>query len=875
MLLISGPAASGKTSICLDRLRQSLKARQTGAILLVPTTTMAEHLRNELVREGLTFSPSTITTFTKFASTFFGAAKAVNTAALELIVEEALNQNQLTSYGGVREFAGFRRTLVRSLEEFATGGGDDDLLAQCGADPDLQLIHADVTAQLKRRGLHWRSTLLRAAAVRIAAEGANGTSRIWLAGFFSFTPPELEVLEALSNKVELTIALTNWEGAQRSLTALRRFAKHEHTTVTPPNRSHRTLVKAPSLDRETAEIARRIIEHIDQGRQFRDIGIILRSQVPYAASVQTALERFGIPYRLYFGDPLTTNATSRYLLGLVDAMLSGWEHQSTLAALRLPGSPLRGADRFEYAVLKNLPGAGLQPLCSYAAGESTYFDNLEKLTPWVGQRFSPIAWAARFAQLRSLVESPPIREPVDRQTSILWREQSLALDEFDKCLKETSEALSPEAPLTCQHFLTALRTVLTTHTLRNIDRRRNVVHVIDAFEARQWKLPIVFVPGLLEKQFPHYQSENPVLPDTVRRRLQNAGIPLRTSREREQDERFLFDIALSRATHEVILSYPELNAKGDENLPSFFLKFAEPYQQTQALECRPQSKRPRSPEPYPSLYDEALRAHVAAHQTKASASRIEMFLQCPFQFFASHTLKLKEAPTLPEERLNPMVQGNIAHKTLEHHYGQHLPLDQAFNEAFETACQSEGVQDSYRTEAVRLDLLHNVRLLLAEGPDVGARSHYELPFRLLLDDITVSGVIDRIEIDAQGRASVFDYKYRSKERLGAIKRQWDNGALVQAGLYAMAAQSEGLQVHSVHYLGFKREYSQNGWNREGLIAIIQQAKERTLTAVQQLRDGRIEPLALDDDKCRYCAFSMACRKEAYAMHRVAVKGATS
>ena len=198
-------------------------------------------------------------------------------------------------------------------------------------------------------------------------------------------------------------------------------------------------------------------------------------------------------------------------------------------------------------------------------------------------------------------------------------------------------------------------------------------------------------------------------------------------------------------------------------------------------------------------------------------------------------------------------------------------MDQAVETAFRNECAAARIPDSYRTEAVRLDLLHNVRLLYHDGRlPQGAHSRFEEPFAIEVAGVHISGKIDRIEVDAQGKATVVDYKYRSKERMGATKRHWEQGALVQAGLYSLAVQRMGYQPATVVYCGFKREVALCGWS-EGpeLVQIIQEAKERTLTVVQQLRDGRIEPLALDEDKCRYCGYANACRKETYAMSRTA------
>jgi hypothetical protein len=55
MLLVTGPAGSGKTAFVLDRFREALRAGNDAIRLLAPTATMAQHLQNRLAREGFVF----------------------------------------------------------------------------------------------------------------------------------------------------------------------------------------------------------------------------------------------------------------------------------------------------------------------------------------------------------------------------------------------------------------------------------------------------------------------------------------------------------------------------------------------------------------------------------------------------------------------------------------------------------------------------------------------------------------------------------------------------------------------------------------------------------------------------------------------------
>ena len=56
-----------------------------------------------------------------------------------------------------------------------------------------------------------------------------------------------------------------------------------------------SIVRAPGIERECEEIARRILEQTAAGRPFREIGIIVRAAEIYVPILGSALERFGDP----------------------------------------------------------------------------------------------------------------------------------------------------------------------------------------------------------------------------------------------------------------------------------------------------------------------------------------------------------------------------------------------------------------------------------------------------------------------------------------------------------------------------------------------------------------------------------------------------
>jgi len=76
---------------------------------------------------------------------------------------------------------------------------------------------------------------------------------------------------------------------------------------------------------------------------------------------------------------------------------------------------------------------------------------------------------------------------------------------------------------------------------------------------------VVFVCGMIERHFPQYHREDPLLGDAGRRR---AG--LKTSSDLQREERSLFDLAVTRATEQVILSYPRFDETARRRCPPCF-----------------------------------------------------------------------------------------------------------------------------------------------------------------------------------------------------------------------------------------------------------------------------------------------------------------
>jgi ATP-dependent helicase/DNAse subunit B len=808
----------GKTATVVDEFREALRAGDGGVRLLVPTATMAEHLQHRFAREGFVFRPSLIQTLSGFVQTITPELRQAPDAVLYLLVEDAVRRVGRAEFARVAGMAGFSASLSRTVLEFASAGCDSGRLAERLPEAPLAAaflaVYREVDAELERRGLVLRARRLQIAAERIDAGGLPGIHRVWLDGFHALPDPELRLIAALERHSAVT--LTTEDGARHPAVA---------------------IVRAPKVERECDEIARRIVEQAEAGRPFREIGVIVRPADAYVPILRATLERFGIPARFYFDEDLDRVAEVRHVSASVEAMLGGWDHAATLAALRLaPGfENSRAMDAFDHKVREGMPRSGLDGLRAVTANERllALIERVASVEEWRTLTVEPQEWAKRVAAWSG-------HEP------------------FAKALDEAAVALEGRGAIGLTEFWRAAKAVVRLTRLHPKDSRRNVVNVLSAPEARQWALPVVFVCGLVEKQFPQFHRQDQFFPDAARRALNGAGVRVRTAAQFEEEERQLFDAAVSRATLSVVLTYPEFDGRGDRNLPSLFLEaFAIP--PVESVAVRPAPRLTLGPAGCGEIRAPRLLDEIGARSARLSPSGLESFLQCPFQYFGGRMLRLKSPPARPEERLDFLTQGNIVHEVLKEWWTDRRDIVAVFEDVFARVAAAKGILMRYQTERARNQMLDDLRRFAAEAEEAAPEVFSEKEFEYALDGVTISGKIDRIDV-RDGWATVIDYKYSNATN---TKAKISNESLLQAPLYLLAAERTfGYRAAGMYYLGLKGGVERADW--PVVSGWEMRAGERTLAIVAEIRSGRVEVRPTDPDKCRFCDVSDVCRVETSA-----------
>lgn len=645
------------------------------------------------------------------------------------------------------------------------------------------------------------------------------------------------------------------------------------------------LFRARTPDQEAGEIARRILEMAGGGRRFRDIGILVRSPEPYLALLEAALSRYGIPYRSYFPQRLAGEAGPRFVSAVIDALLSSWDHDKVLTALKLAGD-WEGLDGFDWKVRSKMPQRGLASLQEMAEGRiAALLARFAALDEWSSITIPPSEWAERIEAIVDWRQPVAVGPTPHRDAILLWKRDLAAMAALPPVLREAAGSLPP-VPVGLREYWHAATVALAAAPLRVPDGRHNVVHVMSVYEARQWELPVVFVCGLVEKQFPRHHPQNPFFPDAARRQLQNRGIRVPATGDLDEEERFLFRFAATRATESLVLSYPESDVRAAPNLRSSFLDLEEV---PVGSAIRPRPVRAARLGDRRDIEDPGLLGYLRAKTATMSPSSLEGFLDCPFQYFARRTLGLDTRPLRPDDRLDFLLQGTIVHMALSR-WKPGLDPERVFDTVFQEICREKAVPEGYKAESIRQRLLDDVRRYLNDNrlpprADSIVEQQFSLP---VAGDLVVRGRIDRIDRQSDGSLIVIDYKYSPAQRV--LQKTRDETRL-QGPLYAMAAaRALDARVDAMVYCSLRadtqrKEITYAGWTAEGVNLIpraepltpewIEQGVERAYETVLEVRSGRISAAPSDRDLCRRCEMRDVCRLEAAGAAGIPQEAATT
>ncbi len=342
------------------------------------------------------------------------------------------------------------------------------------------------------------------------------------------------------------------------------------------------LFSAPNPYVEAEMIAREFRRiHDAGGFSWDDFGIILRTQGDYAPILSAVFERYAIPLGADGPEKLDQNPLMKTILHLLDIFCDGWQREDVLAFIK---SSYTAPDKIAADALRRRARAA-----RVRSGRGAWLALAEKLTD------TPLAMAGETLRLIADCEDAGFPE---RGDSLQFAEgiRQAAKDIFGMTQRaETGETLRRErdraAWAEADTVMAAVAQMAAMAGRESVPlpefcgRLREawggasslampegeMARVMEPYESRERPLRVAAVMGMTERVFPRRINEDPFLRDAERAALRRAaGLDLEEERDRADDERLFFYLAVTAPSEALILSYPRSSDNSD-TLPSFYL----------------------------------------------------------------------------------------------------------------------------------------------------------------------------------------------------------------------------------------------------------------------------------------------------------------
>jgi ATP-dependent helicase/DNAse subunit B len=564
------------------------------------------------------------------------------------------------------------------------------------------------------------------------------------------------------------------------------------------------------------------------------------------------------------------------------------------------------------------------------------------------------------SMLWNFLRDSGLEEGILQEENIQWISRDLkALDILKQILMQGSEVIKES--IGTNEFFHWLKRYLEREQIKEKPEKGSKIEIMTPSRARGRNFKYLFISGLLEDEFPSGEKRDWLFSVEEKARLREKGFNLISENDQLLEERFFFYSSLANAEKRLYLSYPSLGAEAGGPLVSSFINEVKKLFYEDSLEierwtstvllpssleealnlkearefylCRGESHRLQNLLPalraeinrwsnQYSPWDGLLKDQQLIRQITRdykegyvfSASELETYANCPFQYFAGRVLKLTEMEE-PQERLDALNLGNLYHRILYLYFKEYFPgnwegdleeyergLKEAAGRVFSrfTGAISlpEGLWELYQEE-----ILFNIKEIIRKeweekgftpaflelgfglGVNLEEEGGFNYPEPVEIDTpsgvVSFRGKIDRIDLSTdRKKALIWDYKFG--DRQGSYKKMVE-GFNLQLPLYILISSKllpliSGLDVEVIGaaYYSITKNKKDGIWKAdyEELIPVTSRSKscltsdgwEEHLELFRRHLAGYLARILeadfrLKPEDCSNCDFRDICRYE--------------
>lgn len=478
------------------------------------------------------------------------------------------------------------------------------------------------------------------------------------------------------------------------------------SAVTPEETaSIRAIVCTDPYD-EAEAAALHIAELAQNGIAYEDIAVVVRETSAWEGILDAALDKYHIPFFLSRSTDLNHKPAARLLLTALRCIARRYQAEDILPLCKtgLLGLSMRDIDYFaEYIDTWHLSGKRMT--------EDGWSMNPDGYVVELSARAADILRAANLVRERVMTPLMDLESKIKGATDVV--EECSALYEYLHELK-VRDALSEQAeeylslgqvreageqvrlwnflsetlatvayvmkdaePLTADELCTALTLVFAETDIGSVPARHDCVTIGSAATVRVDHIKTMLILGLCEGEFPQSIKDDGLLSEQDKETLFGLGVELSDRAERLTSDELLYVWrTFSKPTERLILSCSATSPDGQAKSPSAAfsrVKYLFPHLKVEYFSSSilPAHEATRHRTPVEDAVSRPTARRLLGDEIWLSQSRLQTYARCPYSYYGSHILRLREKL---EAKFDNLGAGNFIHHVMEQYL--RLALDE-------------------------------------------------------------------------------------------------------------------------------------------------------------------------------------------------------
>ncbi|MDD4761734.1 MAG: ATP-dependent DNA helicase, partial [Candidatus Pacebacteria bacterium] len=507
-------------------------------------------------------------------------------------------------------------------------------------------------------------------------------------------------------------------------------------------------------EEEVEFIAEKIKEEIKKGILPEEIGVIFRENKD-AEVIADTLERKGIIFSIESDTDIFQNKEIQKIITLLKAVEEIGNDEKIIQALHLDFLKIKQLDIFKLleareknrtAIIKIISNRNKMAEAEIEETEKIYHF-FTKLTEWKKESYNygPVT------VLEKIIKDSGFTEKVLSLSNYFE-----IFEKVSVLFKEAKRMAAIRKEYSLTDFVNHLE-LLKEEGIRlkgKEIKREGIVRLMTAHKAKGLEFDIVFIIGATDGHFGNKRIiEAFSLPNELSFRAEKA--------EKNEDERRLFYMAITRARKKVFITYAEYSEEGKEQAPSQFIEEIK----KELKEEKREEKKEREFYFLKKTEEKIEEAEKIFLKEKflrkgLSVTALNNYLECPWKFFYESLLKL------PKIKMRQASFGTAVHASLSGFFNKKRKGEKANDKfilkEFERALFKEGL----REEDFKLSLEKGKKILPAfynNYKDIwnfNTKNEVRIKGDFFNGKIILNGMIDKIEFitPTSQKIDVTDYK---------------------------------------------------------------------------------------------------------------------